>query len=245
MRNWQCPACDTYNPETVDECLNCGVDRTGKPAAVDGRPDSEVAVCPGCQGRNPVNRPVCQWCGNRLPHVPAVDAKTDPPAGIPRWPGLQPATGDREQVFVPSPFGVNARTDPGVDEIIPDLLTPVPRTRPCAACGVMLDTDEGIVVAGPRLLCRACFHEEFSSKGRDPSSGSSPIAGGDGEAHTEPSPEARTRRKTGAVLLVAGILIAGAGAAVTWLYTLTWGFTPLALGALLSVVGLARLAGSS
>ena len=62
MSNWQCPDCDSFNPETVDDCLTCGSHRTGNPEAVDGTPEAYEVECPNCEGNNPPTRRRCQWC---------------------------------------------------------------------------------------------------------------------------------------------------------------------------------------
>jgi len=127
--------------------------------------------------------------------------------------------------------------------------------RPCFSCGIILTEDEWVLVAGPRILCRACFHEEFkagkhqsaqsdqsvttdsdslgaqvsgASDAPDPNkaSGTAPPA----EAETTHSPKGLGLAVFGGALLLGGI-------AVTILWGFTWGFTPLAGGVILGLIG--------
>ena len=129
--------------------------------------------------------------------------------------------------------------------------------RPCFSCGIMLTKDEWVLVAGPRILCRACFHEEFKAgriRGKQPDQ--APPTDGDvgalgaqvfGASHaadpnkandTAPPAEAGTAHspKGLGLAVIGGTLLLG-GIAVTVLWGFTWGFTPLAGGAILGLIG--------
>ena len=193
MPNWKCPGCDSFNPDTVDQCQYCGNDRSGQSVTVDGRPEGQLATCPGCQGSNPLDRPLCQWCGEKLPQV-----KPHPePVAQPEQKPASPPRSDVEGVAVPVPFGPDGRTDPGDDAVVPYMPeNQEPKARPCAGCGIMLATEEGIVVAGPRLLCRACFHEEFGSQAREEDHGPDAAEASDPNAsQDEPSPELKAKKR--------------------------------------------------
>ena len=108
--------------------------------------------------------------------------------------------------------------------------------RPCFSCGTMMEPDEWVLVAGPKLLCRVCFHEQF--KGGSADQGVEQKAEED-ETATD-SQRQRSKPfwgKATGYFIGAGIAVAGA-VFVILRWSFTWGFTPLALGVLLAALGL-------
>lgn len=271
MNNWQCPDCDSFNPETVDNCLTCGSNRTGSTQKVDGTPAAYQVTCPKCEGSNPPTRQLCQWCGERLP-AEAFPEETAPPApsapsanlgenGRPQGSARNSASmgraGNAVDTRPPSPAGRDNAFMP-VSTAETELAASKRRehskaARPCFACGTMMEPDEWTLVAGPKLLCRYCFHEEFGSKAQtDPEKAASnhgdntgntaDSAGGQVNQHGPSSEKAKRgpayEWRAGAIYLVSGLLCLIGGGVVTYLWTFTWGFTPLAAGVVLTGAGI-------
>ena len=301
MSNWQCPDCDSFNPETVDDCLTCGAHRTGNRETVDGTPEAYQLECPNCEGNNPPTRRRCQWCGHELPEA-ALPEDTAPEVPIDGLPGPgAPARGERAPApggRRPQPAAASASASASVSPSAPaprpssafprdsaGAFMPVsteetelaatkrkPHTdaaRPCHFCGTMMEPDDWILVAGPKLVCRVCYHEEVRSKdkssrdeggegdqrgddhdegdqrGDDHDEGGKGLPGASGEDGGESGKGTGERGpsmnwKAGAVYLVPGALCLAGGAAVTVVWSFTWGFTPLAAGVLLAVLGVTK-----
>ncbi len=234
MGTWRCGYCDSYNPDTVDRCITCGRSQAGDEDVVDGRPREETVACPACQGANPPGRSRCQWCGAELP----VDA-------LPNL--LASQRGQEAEEFGPVGSSGDLPSDLLEDEAEPTIQTrPKPKTRPCARCGISLEPDEWVLVAGPRILCRACFHEEFG-RGREPSDvkrDSGPSAVGPTEMSApeaqglQPAPSAASGKGSRAALWY-GLSAAGllcVGGVLTWIAGWSWGATPLAAAGLLAAL---------
>ncbi len=264
MKKWQCPDCDSFNPETVDNCLTCGSNRTGEILNVDGTPADLQVACPHCDGKNPPTRSLCQWCGKPLP------AELFPPTTDPlNQTGSQPTTESNQRSRTPDPARVAGQPPPGVMNAFMPVSTEETdlaqqkrigqskSMRPCFSCSVMMEPDEWILVAGPKLLCRVCFHEEFGAKA-DEKRGSDYAFQDSGKSYesnphedkeraaingadVENATLQRSNMRGASGYLATGVLCLAGGGVVTWLWTFTWGFTPLAAGAFLTILGLVKL----
>ena len=276
MSNWQCPDCDSFNPETVDHCLTCGSHRTGDAQKVDGTPAAYQVTCPKCEGNNPPTRPLCQWCGEKLPAEAFPEEAAPPPtsagstranslgkSGRPQGPAQGSASvgpaGNAVNARPPSPAARDNAFMP-VSTAETELAASKRRehskaARPCFACGTMMEPDEWTLVAGPRLLCPYCFHEEFGTKAQsDPekaasnqvdNTGNAADSAGGRAGQLEPSSENANKGpayewRAGAGFLVTGLLCLIGGGVVTYLWTFTWGFTPLAAGIVLTGAGIMK-----
>jgi hypothetical protein len=112
--------------------------------------------------------------------------------------------------------------------------------RPCFKCGVMMEPDEWVLVAGPRLLCRVCFHDEFKSESSDAEIGATadePVAGEHDAGQGKSKTASPVWGKAIGYFIGAGVALAGS-AYVILRWSFTWGFTPLAVGVLLIIVGI-------
>ncbi len=278
MGTWKCPACDSFNPDSVDECLTCGATRRGLKEVIDGAPKEVLVTCPVCRGNNVLNRTMCQWCGAPLPLGPGegVGDATNPmlqPPAVGQEIGLDDllAGGDLSTVEdVPMIGDDDGLSLEGDGPTAPSLQTPPAlavgrhsgraaapgpvgrsaqgkvsegqdrggrETRNCFTCGISLQPDEWVLVAGPRILCRACFHEEFGrNKEQDADAVQAPTSR---EARADGLSHGTAGRRGWGWLLAGGVLII-AGIVVTAALGFVWGFTPLAGGMVLGGVGLVQ-----
>lgn len=266
MKKWQCPDCDSFNPETVDNCLTCGSHRTGAFQTVDGTPADLQVACPHCDGKNPPTRSLCQWCGKTLPAeaFPQMDQSQEQAQK-----GSQPMTESNQLSGAPDPARVTGQPPPGaMNAFMPvsteetDLAAQKRQegsksSRPCFSCSVMMEPDEWVLVAGPKLLCRVCFHEEFGARADEKRGGDYAIPDSGNAYKSKPHKDTETdamdaknaadtavrglNLRGAAAYLGTGLLCLAGGGVVTWMWTFTWGFTPLAAGAVLTAFGLVKL----
>ncbi len=252
MGTWKCSSCDSFNPDSVDDCLTCGAPRKGPVDVIDGTPREAIVTCPQCQGANAMGRTTCQWCGAPLPVGPGSDIgdATNPMVESPVHSTMRGSTLEGMPVVESSDIATiedppasaqfhNPRPLPsGASSGAGD-----PGVRRCFTCGISLTPDEWILVAGPRILCRACFHEEFGSRSEESDSAGGSPGGADSESAEGGGLAGRpavdpARVRAGNIWLALGGALSLLGVVVSFLVGFVWGFTPVAGGIILMGVGL-------
>ena len=231
----ECPNCEGNNPPTRRRCQWCGhglpdpvlPDDTAPEVPIGGLPGPGPGDSPGVRLDAPAPAPAP---GARRPQPAAASASASasasdsaprPSSSPPRDPAgaFMPVSTEETELAA-------AKRKPHTDA-----------ARPCHFCSVMMEPDEWILVAGPKLVCRVCYHEEIRSKdknaqgeGGDAHQGAGEGAGGEqGAPGATGKKDARTSSasgggqgsgpsmnwKAGAGYLVPGVLCLAGGAAVT------------------------------